>query len=244
MCVVYINISMYSYYILLSHPQTYEDLDEILARFVQPMASYAKDLLIHKSYRKAKGGNFEELKKLLREEKSKNPKRIPYFFSAYKELPGKFCLGYQPGSKPRVEYVTVTPDGFRYRNHVHESVDGLIFWFKEHHADLVPTAHGTPTSVPTPSSSSSHGYPGQGTQATGGGGGQFGWNSGHTQTPGQTPVYTPSQTPHSIQSLYVTPIPTAGRPPLSRWDGHAQQVGMAMSKRHNMEPPGTPVLDE
>lgn len=80
----------------------------------------------------------DELKKLLREEKAKNSKRIPYFFSAYRQLPGKFCLGYQPESKPRIEYVTVTSDGFRYRNRVHGSVNGLIKWFKEHFLDPVP----------------------------------------------------------------------------------------------------------
>ncbi len=88
-------------------------MDEILARFVQPMASFTKDLIVHKSYRKANGGNIDDLKKLLRDEKIKNPKRIPYFFSASKQFPGKFCLAYQPGSRPRIEYVTATPDGFR-----------------------------------------------------------------------------------------------------------------------------------
>lgn len=126
------------------------------------MASFAKDLLVHKCYRTAEGGNLEALEKLLREEKSKNPKRIPYFFSASRKLPGKFCLGYQPGSKPRVEYVTVTPYGFRYRNHVHDNVDSLICWFKEHYQDPVPrplasqamAGHGSSASNPSPSPSS------------------------------------------------------------------------------------------
>lgn len=118
--------------------QTYEDLDEILARFVQPMAANAKDLIVHKCYMQANGGNSDELKRKLQEEKAKNPKRIPYFFSASKQLPGKFLLGYQPGSKPRIEYVTVTPDGFRYRDRVHDSVNSLLNWFKEHYQDPVP----------------------------------------------------------------------------------------------------------
>lgn len=291
-----------------------------------PMASFAKDLFLHKCYRNAHGGSVDELKKLLREEKSKNPKRIPYFFSASKQFPGKFCLGYQPGSKPRVEYATVTPDGFRYRNQVHDSVDNLIRWFKQHYQDPVPrpptaTAHGHGGSSLTPSSSvsSSHipshitrnldfsqlqaavdtatqrnttgstpytpthlayssgtptpqfgqqqynnsynvpgGYPGQGAQAVGGGGGRFGsgtwrsghgmgWDGGHTpsQTPSHTPLYTPTQTPHSIGSSYGTPTSYTGGTPLRGRDGHAQQFGVAMNKRRShIEPPGTPVLDE
>ena len=113
------------------------------------MAANAKDLLINKCYRSANGGDIEELKKLLKDEKSKNPKRIPYFFSASKQLPGKFCLGYQPGSKPRVEYLTVTPDGFRYRNQIHDNVNGLIKWFKEHYQDPIPRPIQTNTSSHT-----------------------------------------------------------------------------------------------
>ena len=132
------------------------------------MASFAKDILVHKCYRKANGGSTEELHKLLKEEKAKNPKRIPYFFSASRKFPGKFCLGYQPGSKPRVEYVTVTPDGFRYRNRVRDSVDSLIRWFKEHYQDPLPkpsasqmmAAHGSVNpafhTAPPSSVSSSH----------------------------------------------------------------------------------------
>lgn len=172
--------------------QTYEDLDEIIARFVQPMASFAKDLISHKSYRTANGGNIDELKRLLIEEKASNPKRIPYFFSASKQLPGKFCLGYQPGSKPRVEYLTVTPDGFRYRNRVHGSVNSLIKWFKEHYADPVPRP------VQMPSGGGGGGMSMGGSPWRGGGGGG-GWST--TQTPGRTPAYTPSQTPHSMSSV-------------------------------------------
>jgi transcription elongation factor SPT6 len=113
-------------------------LDEILAWLVRPMATNAKDLILNKYYRQANGGNSEELKNMLQEEKTKNPKRIPYLFSASKQLPGKFLLAYQPSSKSRIEYVTVTPDGFRYRNRVHESINGLLKWFKEHFQESVP----------------------------------------------------------------------------------------------------------
>ena len=137
-----------------THIQEYEDLDEILARYVQPIAAGARDMLSHKCYKKADGGNPESLKKLLRDEKSKNPKRIPYFFSASKQLPGKFCLAYQPGSRPRIEYVTVTIDGFRYRNKTLRSINELIKWFKEHYQDPIPrpaqsTAPVTGSQIPS-----------------------------------------------------------------------------------------------
>lgn len=118
------------------------------------MASYARDLITNKCFRSANGGNVDVLKKLLKEEKSKNPKRIPYFFSTSKQYPGKFCLGYQPGSRPRVEYLSVTPEGFRYRNKTHTNVNGLIKWFKEHYRDPIPRP--APTSTTTGSQIPSH----------------------------------------------------------------------------------------
>lgn len=38
-------------------PQEFEDLDEIVARYVQPMASFARDLLNHKYYQDCNGGD-------------------------------------------------------------------------------------------------------------------------------------------------------------------------------------------
>lgn len=41
----------------------------------------------------------------------------------------------------RVEYVTITPDGFRYRSQIFPTVNGLFRWFKDHYHEPVP---GTP----------------------------------------------------------------------------------------------------
>ncbi|NXX65199.1 SPT6H factor, partial [Spizella passerina] len=126
--------------------EEFEDLDEIVARYVQPMASFARDLLNHKYYQDCNGGDKKKLEELLIKTKKEKPTFIPYFISACKDLPGKFLLGYQPRGKPRIEYVTVTPEGFRYRGQVFPTVNGLFRWFKDHYQDPVPGI--------TPSSSS------------------------------------------------------------------------------------------
>lgn len=41
----------------VTFPQEFEDLDEIVARYVQPMASFARDLLNHKYYQDCSGGD-------------------------------------------------------------------------------------------------------------------------------------------------------------------------------------------
>lgn len=38
----------------------------------------------------------------------------------------------------RVEFVTITPDGFRYRSQIFPTVNGLFRWFKDHYQEPVP----------------------------------------------------------------------------------------------------------
>uniref|UniRef100_A0A3Q4B8K3 Transcription elongation factor SPT6 n=1 Tax=Mola mola TaxID=94237 RepID=A0A3Q4B8K3_MOLML len=118
--------------------EEFEDLDEITARYIQPMASFARDLLGHKYFQECNGGTKEKMEELLIRTKREKPTFIPYFISACKDLPGKFILGYQPRGKPRIEYVTITPDGFRYRSQIFPTVNGLFRWFKDHYQEPVP----------------------------------------------------------------------------------------------------------
>ena len=102
------------------------------------MASLARDLFNHRYYRNADGGSKTTLDKLLSMEKKRCPSRIPYFFSASQEYPGRFLISYMPRTKSRHEFVSVTPDGYRFRGQVHMSVNTLIQWFKEHFRDPPP----------------------------------------------------------------------------------------------------------
>lgn len=101
------------------------------------MASFAREILNHKNYRVVDGVK-AKLEEILQVEKRKAPQRIPYLMSTTKEFPGKFFLGYLPRVKPRIEYISVTPDGFRYRGRVHATLNGLFRWFKEHFRDPIP----------------------------------------------------------------------------------------------------------
>lgn len=124
--------------------EEFEDLDEIIARHVTPMASHARDLLYFRYYKDTDGGHKDKAEEYLKEEKKKNSSKIHYVISASKNYPGKFLLSYLPRNKVRHEFVTVTPDGFRFRSQIFDSVASLFKWFKEHFRDPIPGTPGTP----------------------------------------------------------------------------------------------------
>ncbi|XP_066596697.1 transcription elongation factor SPT6 isoform X2 [Prorops nasuta] len=118
--------------------EEFEDLDEIIARHVNPMAAYASELLDFKYYKPKVEGIKDKAEEILKEQKKENPGGIPYIISAAKNYPGKFLLSYLPRVRCRHEYVTVSPDGFRFRGQMFGRVSDLFRWFKEHFRDPVP----------------------------------------------------------------------------------------------------------
>ncbi|KAI1293803.1 Transcription elongation factor SPT6 [Halotydeus destructor] len=137
--------------------ESYEDLDEIIARYVTPVAAHARDLISFRYFRDADGGDREILKKLLDDEKRKQPSKIHYFVSASRDLPGKFLLAYLPRNKVFHEYITVLAEGFKYRQKIFHSVNSLFRWFKEHFRDPIPRA--TPMATPVQHTPSMSGTP-------------------------------------------------------------------------------------
>lgn len=119
--------------------EEFEDLDEIIARHVAPMAENARDLIAFKYYRPQCGGKREKAAELLNEEKLKNPNTIHYIVSPSK-LGGQFMLSYLPRQKVCHEIVTVTPEGFHYRQQIFDKLKNLWIWFKTHFSDPIPTA--------------------------------------------------------------------------------------------------------
>ena len=129
--------------------EEFEDLDEIVARYINPMAGHARDLYAFRYFRDlgipeenyAPGKERERADEVIKDDKKKNPAKIHYFVTASREFPGKFMLTYLPRTHTKHEFITVTPEGFRFRGQVHDSLATLFRWFKEHFRDPIP---GTP----------------------------------------------------------------------------------------------------
>jgi len=89
--------------------QTYEDLDQIQATFVEPMSRSATKLIDSPKFR---FGPEAELDQMLRTDKSNEPSRIAYCFSVSARHPGMFAFSYLSSRTIHREYVVATPRGY------------------------------------------------------------------------------------------------------------------------------------
>ncbi|KAF8410946.1 hypothetical protein HHK36_003483 [Tetracentron sinense] len=112
---------------------TFEDLDEVMDRYVDPLVTHLKTML---SYRKFKRGSKAEVDDLLKVEKSEYPMRIVYCFGISHEHPGTFILSYIRSTNPHHEYIGLYPKGFKFRTKMFEDIDRLVAYFQRHIDDL------------------------------------------------------------------------------------------------------------
>ncbi|XP_051151104.1 transcription elongation factor SPT6 homolog [Andrographis paniculata] len=108
---------------------TFEDLDEVMDRYVDPLVAHLKVML---NYRKFRRGTKTEVDELLRIEKAENPMRIVYGFGISHEHPGTFILTYIRSSNPHHEYIGLYPKGFKFRKRMFEDIDRLVAYFQRH----------------------------------------------------------------------------------------------------------------
>ncbi|KAA3478359.1 transcription elongation factor SPT6-like [Gossypium australe] len=155
---------------------TFEDLDEVMDRYVDPLVSHLKAML---SYRKFRKGTKVEVDELLKIEKSEYPMRIVYCFGISHEHPGTFILTYIRTSNPHHEYIGLYPKGFKFRKRMFEDIDRLVAYFQKHIDDpqheSAPSIRSVAAMVPMRS-------PG----ADGSSGGSMGGWKGHSHDRGQS----------------------------------------------------------
>ncbi|PPR92538.1 hypothetical protein GOBAR_AA28127 [Gossypium barbadense] len=155
---------------------TFEDLDEVMDRYVDPLVSHLKAML---SYRKFRKGTKVEVDELLKIEKSEYPMRIVYCFGISHEHPGTFILTYIRTSNPHHEYIGLYPKGFKFRKRMFEDIDRLVAYFQKHIDDpqheSAPSIRSVAAMVPMRS-------PG----ADGSSGGSMGGWKGHSYDRGQS----------------------------------------------------------
>ncbi|CAM0954847.1 unnamed protein product [Alopecurus aequalis] len=123
--------------------ETFEDLDEVIDRYVDPLVGHLKSML---SYRKFRKGSKGEVDEMLKAEKRENPMRIVYCFGISEDYPGTFILSYIRSTNPHHEYVGLNPKGYRFRKRDFDSIDRLVSYFQKH-IDKPPPESGAPRNV-------------------------------------------------------------------------------------------------
>ncbi|CAJ1916922.1 unnamed protein product, partial [Sphenostylis stenocarpa] len=128
---------------------TFEDLDEVMDRYVDPLVAHLKAML---NYRKFRKGTKAEVDELLRMEKAEYPMRIVYSFGISHEHPGTFILTYIRSTNPHHEYIGLYPKGFRFRKKMFEDIDRLVAYFQRHiddpQHDSAPSIRSVAAMVP------------------------------------------------------------------------------------------------
>ncbi|CAL9237628.1 unnamed protein product [Arabidopsis halleri] len=109
--------------------ETFEDLDEVMDRYVDPLVTHLMTML---NYRKFRTGTKSEIDDLLRVEKGVNPKMVVYSFGVSHEHPGSFILSYIRSANPHHEYIGLYPKGFKFRKRMFGDLDKLAAYFKRH----------------------------------------------------------------------------------------------------------------
>ncbi|KAI3425064.1 hypothetical protein D9Q98_008441 [Chlorella vulgaris] len=134
---------------------TYEDLDELAARFVDPVQAHLGALTAHRKWR---GESWERAKELLRLERQRSPQTAAYCLGQDSSKGGGiFFLGHVLRTTPDREYFMVTPDGFYFRQKVYPSVDALLAAFRKNPKKPNPQAPPPPAEARPPLPGVPHG---------------------------------------------------------------------------------------
>jgi transcription elongation factor SPT6 len=114
--------------------ETFDDLDDIMANFVDPLVNYAESIVTHRRF---KGGRRDEINTHLDDAKKINQNDLPYALSISHENPGRFQICYLPFKKVVREFITVTPKGLRFRKNFFPNATRLTDYFKRHWNDVL-----------------------------------------------------------------------------------------------------------
>lgn len=104
---------------LVIKEETYENIDELIARFIDPMNSLVDDVVRYKYFSKA---TLEEVQEDLIKQKKEHPSRIPYAIHLYNKFPGCFSITFIARETPHSCHMEVKPAGFRFFGRIESSI--------------------------------------------------------------------------------------------------------------------------
>jgi transcriptional accessory protein Tex/SPT6 len=120
--------------------ERFDDLDEIIARYIEPLVENVRELEGHRKFVDEKGADV--LERMLKAEKSGAPQTIPYRLSPNPKAADHYQLSYLPKQKVIREFVKVSPAGFLYRTKLFSSVEDALKYFKANYKEPPPRPAG------------------------------------------------------------------------------------------------------
>jgi len=109
--------------------ETYENLQEIVERYILPCNRSLREVTNHQKFQKC--NDLDELKKCLEAEKTDDNSRIPYKFTVLEKYPQYLILAYIPKKDIVKEFIKVKPRGYFFHHQYHYPFQNMINWFKE-----------------------------------------------------------------------------------------------------------------
>lgn len=104
---------------LVIKDEPYENIDEMIARFVDPMNELVDEVLRYKYF---KSLSLEEVHEDLIKQKKAHPSRIPYTLHVYSKFPGCFSITFIARTTPHSCHMEVKPGGFRFFGRIESSI--------------------------------------------------------------------------------------------------------------------------
>ena len=117
---------------LIIASNSYEDLDEVLAHYLDPIVLYCQEVFNHRKYNASSPQQIEEF---LHKEKEQNASSIPYCISVNERHPGYFDICFIPNKRIHRESFSVQAEGFKYKKKFFTKVSKLLDYFKHSHKE-------------------------------------------------------------------------------------------------------------
>ncbi|KAJ3101887.1 Transcription elongation factor spt6 [Phlyctochytrium planicorne] len=113
--------------VLTVENKQYDDLDEIVATYIEPMGAFFNEVTQHPKFKRLP---YKEMCRWVGSQAAAN-RRSTYGVIISQEKPGQLTLVYQhPSARIKHDYISVGPDGFTFRNKKYRRLDAVFDGFK------------------------------------------------------------------------------------------------------------------
>ncbi|KAJ3115596.1 Transcription elongation factor spt6 [Phlyctochytrium bullatum] len=133
----------------------YEDLDEVIAMHIEPIAALFAEAVQHQKFKRL---GLNDMFRWIGSQAAAT-KRSAYGVIFSTEKPGSLLLVYQhPANRPKQELISVTPDGFQFRGEKYRKLDAVFNAFKQQESAKA-SSNRRPPQAPSSRTAPSSGLP-------------------------------------------------------------------------------------